>query len=268
MYVVKIGGSLVKEGIPENIAVDISDFARENSVVVVHGGGDKVTEIASRLGKEQKFIVSPEGIRSRYTDKETSEIYTMVMAGLIGKKIVATLQKYGVRCAGLSGLDSFIMKARRKTKLVTLDHRGRKVIVDGGYTGTVTSVNSSFLLDLLNKGIIPVISPIAIGEDFEFLNVDGDRAASAIASSLRAKSLIILTNVDGLILEGKVVREIRSSELRSRLREIGFGMQKKVIAASEAVEKGVGSAIICSGLMERPVTNAVKFSTGTVVLNG
>src|SRR5579885_1684396 len=105
MYVVKVGGSIVKEGFPEGIAKDIANLVSlEKKIVLVHGGGDIVTDIASKLGKEQRFIVSPEGIRSRYTDRETAEIYTMVMTGLIRNKIVSSLSKRGIDCLGLSGI--------------------------------------------------------------------------------------------------------------------------------------------------------------------
>ncbi len=269
MLVVKVGGSLLKNGFPENIAEDIASLTSSGErIVLVHGGGDIVTDIASKLGKEQKFIISPEGIRSRYTDKETAEIYTMVMTGLIRNKIVSALQRHNIAAAGLSGVDCMLMRAKRKSKLLILDSRGRKVMIEGGYTGTIVSVNSELLLELASKKILPVISPVAIGEDFEFLNVDGDRAASSIASSLSSDYLMLLTNVEGLILEGKVVREISPANARARLKEIGFGMQKKVIAAAEAVEKGVKCSVICSGLEERAITRALKGELGTVVKNG
>src|SRR3972149_2264249 len=135
LLVVKMGGSILKEGASSELVSDLQALAKENKIVLVHGGGVEVTEIAAKLGKEQKFIVSPEGFRSRYTDKETMEIYTMVMAGKLNKQIVLALQSLGIPAVGLSGLDGAILKAERKKKLIAMDERGRKKVIDGGYTG-------------------------------------------------------------------------------------------------------------------------------------
>src|SRR3990170_590644 len=95
LIVVKMGGSILKEGASSALVSDLKGLLAENRAVLVHGGGVEVTEIAAKLGKEQKFIISPEGFRSRYTDRETIEIYTMVMAGKINKQIVLALQSQG-----------------------------------------------------------------------------------------------------------------------------------------------------------------------------
>ena len=92
LLVIKMGGSILKEGAGAELIADLKEVAKTNKMVLVHGGGVEVTEVASKLGKEQKFIVSPEGFRSRYTDKETIEIYTMVMAGKINKQIVLDIR--------------------------------------------------------------------------------------------------------------------------------------------------------------------------------
>src|SRR4030067_3455801 len=96
LFVVKIGGSILKEGASSNLVSDLKELLKENNAVLVHGGGVEVTEIAANLGKEQKFIVSPEGFRRRYTDKETIEIYSMVMAGKKNKQNVLALQSQGI----------------------------------------------------------------------------------------------------------------------------------------------------------------------------
>ena len=111
LFVIKMGGSILKEGASQDLIADLKEVAKQHQIVLVHGGGVEVTEIASKLGKEQKFIMSPEGFRSRYTDKETIEIYTMVMAGKINKQIVLALETQGLNAVGLSGLDSAILKA-------------------------------------------------------------------------------------------------------------------------------------------------------------
>src|SRR3972149_9827285 len=126
LLVVKMGGSILKEGASSELVSDLQALAKENKIILVHGGGVEVTEIAAKLGKKQQFIVSPEGFRSRYTDKETIEIFTMVMAGKINKQIVSALQSQGIPAAGLSGLDGLLLKAERKKRLIVVDERGRE----------------------------------------------------------------------------------------------------------------------------------------------
>jgi len=152
LLVIKMGGSILKEGASSDLVSDLKELLKENKAVLFHGGGVEVTEIAAKLGKEQKFIVSPEGFRSRYTDKETIEIYTMVMAGKINKQIVLALQSQGIAAVGLSGLDGAILKAERKKKLIAVDERGRKKVMDGGYTGKISKVNADLIQLLLEKG--------------------------------------------------------------------------------------------------------------------
>jgi len=263
--VVKLGGSLLKEGVPDTILDDLARQAGSNKLIIVHGGGDLVTDIAQRLGKEQRFIVSPEGIRSRFTDKETSEIYTMVMSGMISKRLTAALGKRGVRAVSLSGLDGSLLLARRKKKLVTFDGRGRRILIDGGYTGKVERVNSDLIERLLAGGYLPLISPVAISEEGEALNIDGDRAAASAAIAIGADAIVFLTNVDGLMMEGRLVEKASAPQGRALLPSIGFGMQKKVMASVECIEGGVSEAIICSGLAENPVTKGLNHSNCTVI---
>ena len=151
LLVIKMGGSILKEGTSTDLIADLKEVAKTNKIVLVHGGGVEVTEIAAKLGKEQKFIISPEGFRSRYTDKETIEIYTMVMAGKINKQIVLALQSQGIPAVGLAGLDAVDLKAERKTKLIAVDERGRKKVIDGGYTGKITQSKLSCSTCCLRK---------------------------------------------------------------------------------------------------------------------
>src|SRR4030067_690585 len=207
LFVIKMGGSILKEGASSDLVGDLKTLLGENKAVLVHGGGVEVTEIASKLGKEQKFIVSPEGFRSRYTDKETIEIYSMVMAGKINKQIVLALQSQGIPAVGLSGVDGLILKAERKKKLIAVDERGRKRVIDGGYTGKISEVNVDLIKFLLEKGYVPIVTPIAMSEDFEPLNVDGDRTAAFVAGALQADKLILLTDVEGLMLKGEPIQK-------------------------------------------------------------
>jgi len=265
LFVVKMGGSILKEGASSELVSDLKGLLAENKAVLVHGGGAEVTEIAAKLGKEQKFIVSPEGFRSRYTDKDTIEIYSMVMAGKINKQIVLALQSQGIPAVGLSGLDGLLLKAERKKKLIAVDEKGRKRVIDGGYTGKITEVNAGLLQFLLKQGYVPVVAPIAVSEEFEPLNVDGDRTAAFIAGALKANCLILLTDVQGLVLKGKEVPRISAAEVKEVLSSIGQGMSTKVHAALEALNQGVGEVLITSGLEKLPISSALKHKYGTVI---
>jgi acetylglutamate/LysW-gamma-L-alpha-aminoadipate kinase len=117
MITIKIGGSVVDNLHPSTI-LDIKKVVESEGVILVHGGGKEVTKVCKQLGKEPKFVTSPSGIKSRYTDKETVEIFTMVMAGRINKAIVQMLQKNGINAIGLSGVDGKIIQAERKKKLL------------------------------------------------------------------------------------------------------------------------------------------------------
>ena len=265
LLVAKLGGSILRTGASSELVKDLKEILKKNKIVFVHGGGSEVTEVASKLGKKQKFIVSPQGFRSRYTDKETIEIFTMVMAGKINKNIVLALEKQGIAAVGLSGLDGFLLKALRKKRLIIIDERGRKKIIDGGYTGRIIEINTDLLWSILKKNYTPVITPIAISKEFEPLNVDGDRTAAAIASSLKADRLILMTDVEGLILNKKLVSKIKASEIKSFLPEIGQGMSTKVHASLEALNKGVKEVIITSGSGKKPLSSALNHERGTVI---
>ncbi|MCW4017556.1 MAG: [LysW]-aminoadipate/[LysW]-glutamate kinase [Candidatus Bathyarchaeota archaeon] len=265
LLVIKMGGSILKEGASTDLVTDLKTLLSEHKVVLVHGGGVEVTEIASKLGKEQQFIVSPEGFRSRYTDKETIEIYSMVMAGKINKQIVLALQSQGIAAVGLSGLDAQILQAERKKRLIAVDGRGRKRVLDGGYTGKINQVNTDLLHLLLEKGYTPIVTPIAMSEEFEPLNVDGDRPAAILAGALKADKLILLTDVKGLMLKGERIAKIAASEIKEVLSSIGAGMSTKVHAATEALNQGVGEVLITAGTGKNPLSTALKHETGTVV---
>lgn len=265
LFVIKMGGSILKEGASNDLVSDLKTILTEHKVVLVHGGGAEVTEISTKLGKQQQFIMSPEGFRSRYTDKETIEIYSMVMAGKLNKQIVLALEAQGIQAVGLSGLDAKILQAERKKRLIAVDERGRKRVMDGGYTGKITTVNTDLLKLLLEKGYTPIVTPIAISEEFEPLNVDGDRTAAIVAGALKADKLILLTDVAGLMLKGERIPKIGASEVKEVLSSIGAGMSTKVHAATEALSEGVGEVLITSGQGKAPISSALKHETGTVI---
>ncbi|MBA3976879.1 MAG: [LysW]-aminoadipate/[LysW]-glutamate kinase [Nitrosopumilus sp.] len=265
MIVIKIGGSIV-EGLHSSILDDFSELYKKEKIVVVHGGGKDVTNIATQMGKEQKFIVSPEGKQSRYTDKETSMIFTMVMSGKVNKNITAMLSSKGIPSVGITGIDGKTIRAVRKKKLVILNEKGRKMVIDGGYTGKVSDIDPKLISVLLDNGYLPVVSPIALGEDYEFLNIDGDRAAANIAGALKSDIVIFITNVSGLMMEEKLVNNLTLEEASKLLPKIGPGMEKKVLASTEALTLGVKKTIIASGLVKNPILSALAHNNCTVIM--
>ena len=253
------------DGLHPSTISDLKKVSQHEKIILVHGGGKEVTKISEALGKEQKFIVSPGGIKSRYTDKETVEIFTMVMSGKINKMIVRILQKNGINAVGLSGIDGKIIQAERKKKLIVINEKGRKMAIDGGYTGKIQDVNSSLVSVILDQGYVPVISPIALSEEFDFLNVDGDRAAAYVAGKMHSDKILFLTNVDGLMMDDKLVKKLSLSEAKEILPKIGFGMEKKILAATEALELGVKEALVANGQKENPISSAIAHDNCTVI---
>jgi acetylglutamate/LysW-gamma-L-alpha-aminoadipate kinase len=265
VIVAKIGDKVMKAAFSAKALHDLEHICRQNQTVLVHGGGNTVTRLAEKLGVQQKFIVSPEGFRSRYTDIETMRIFTMVMAGKINKEIVLLLQSRKIPAIGLSGLDGGLIRAERKKRLIIKDEAGRRRVVEGGYTGRVTDVDASLLQTLLGAHYVPVIAPIALGSDNEALNLDGDRTASHIASALKADLLLLMTDVNGVLLNGRHVSRLRSAEAKRSLESLGPGMSTKVHAAIDALSNGVGKVIIAPGGSATPFTSAIQEQTGTVI---
>lgn len=264
MITIKIGGSVVDNLHPSTIS-DIKKIAETEGVVLVHGGGKEVTKVCKQLGKEPRFVTSPSGIKSRYTDKETAEIFTMVMAGRINKTIVQMLQKNGINAIGLSGVDGKIIQAQRKKKLLIINERGRKQAIDGGYTGKITEINSNLINSLLDQGLTPAISPIAISEESDVLNVDGDRAAAYIAGKVGTDKVLFITNVDGLLMDDKLVKKLTLEEAKEIRPKIGPGMEKKILASTEALDMGVKEALIANGQKENPISSAIAHDNCTVI---
>ncbi|NOQ44111.1 MAG: [LysW]-aminoadipate/[LysW]-glutamate kinase [Nitrosopumilus sp.] len=264
MITIKIGGSVVDNLHPSTI-LDIKKIVESEGVIIVHGGGKEVTKVCEQLGKEPKFVTSPSGIKSRFTDKETAEIFTMVMAGRINKAIVQMLQKNGINAIGLSGVDGKIIQAERKKKLLIINEKGRKQAIDGGYTGKIKEINSSLIKSLLDLGLTPVISPIAISEESDFLNVDGDRAAAYIAGKVGTDKVLFITNVDGLLMDDKLVTKLTLAEAKEIRPKIGPGMEKKILASTEALDMGVKEALIANGQKENPISSAISHDNCTVI---
>ena len=262
MIVVKAGGRALEQNL-DNILRSLAEgFSRGLKLIFVHGGGDVVSRYEKAMGIEPRFVISPQGIRSRYTDERELEVYVMVMAGKLNKEIVARLQSHGVKAIGVSGADGGLLKAERKKRIVIVDERGRKRAIPGGYTGRIREVEVRLIEMLVDEGYLVVISPIALSYDHELLNVDADQAAAKIAGALKAEKLLILTDVEGVIADGEILREIKVDEAETIKPKLGVGMNRKVLMCSEAVRNGVGEAIISSGLIENPLA-ALEGNLGT-----
>ncbi|MEM4943129.1 MAG: [LysW]-aminoadipate/[LysW]-glutamate kinase [Saccharolobus sp.] len=264
MIVVKIGGRVVKNSL-DKVLLDIPNI--KDKIILVHGGGDIVTEYSKKMGIEPTFVTSPNGIRSRYTTKEELDIYVMAMS-LINKQIVGKLCSIGVNAIGISGVDGNILTAERKKRIVIIDERGKKRIIDGGYTGKVKEIRSKILFDLINIFDVIVFSPIALDPvEKTPLNIDGDQAAFSISKSIKPDTLIFLSDVDGVLIDGKVINKLTKNEAKVLSNKIGAGMNRKLLMAAESLEYGVNKVIISNGLKENPITNALAFN-GTVIING
>jgi acetylglutamate/LysW-gamma-L-alpha-aminoadipate kinase len=263
--VIKVGDTVMGDALSETALADLETVTRRMPTILVHGGGNTVTGLAEKLGVHQKFVTSPEGFRSRYTDAETMQVYTMVMAGKVNKQIVVQLLARKILAIGLSGLDGGLIRAERKRRLIVIDERGRKRAVDGGYTGLVTSTDGALLRTLMNAGYVPVIAPIALGEGNEPLNIDGDRTAAHVATAVNAETLLLVTDVEGVGLQSGLVRNLTASEAKKNLSNLGPGMITKVYAALEAISGGVRTVIVAPGKGSAPYTAALNGEKGTLI---
>ncbi|MCX6770351.1 MAG: [LysW]-aminoadipate kinase [Candidatus Micrarchaeota archaeon] len=255
MIVVKIGGSMADNA--ANLASDIASLVSSGEkVVLVHGGGPQVTALEKAVGREPAYIYSKEGFKSRHTDGQTMQNFVMAVGGGVNSSLVRTLRKSGVNAVGVSG-SSGIVFAKRKI-LVSVEN-GKERMVRDDYSGKIARIDSAPLLALLERGFVPTVAPIALGEEFEALNVDGDRAAAAIAAKLSASRLILFTDVEGFFANfpNDLVSRATGSEIPEFQKKAAAGMKRKLVATSEALLGGVPEVIICCGTREKPATSAL-----------
>jgi acetylglutamate/LysW-gamma-L-alpha-aminoadipate kinase len=266
MIVIKIGGA---SGVNmPAICQDVAEIMTGGQqVILVHGGSAETNVISEKLGYPPRFITSPAGFTSRYTDRPTLEIFAMVTAGKINKLLVEMMQKAGVNAFGCSGVDGQLMVARRKDAVRSIEN-GRQRIIRDDYTGKIEKVNSHLLDWLVQAGCLPVIAPLAISPDGEMLNVDADRAAAMVAGAVRAEQLLLLTNVPGLLRhypdETSLIPHIDRVKVEQAMAFAEGRMKKKVLGACEALELGVGKVVFADGRGEHPVQNALA-GHGTVI---
>lgn len=257
--VVKLGGRVLDS--IEEIAGELASLASDGvKAIVVHGGGGIVDSYSRRMGVEPRYVVSPQGIRSRYTSREELEVYVMVMRGLVSARIVSSLQRAGLRALGVSGLDLGSVVAERKERIVVVNERGRLQVIPGGYTGRIVKVEESSIRGLLRLADVLVVSPIASGPGYVPLNVDGDQMAAEIAAALGCR-LVMVTDVEGVIIGGSIVRGLSAAEALRLAGSVGEGMNRKLVMAARAVQKGAPRAIIGSP----PIRDLYESRRGTVI---
>jgi [amino group carrier protein]-L-2-aminoadipate 6-kinase len=238
-------------------------------IVVLHGTSEAVNTLSERLGIQPRTLQSPSGHVSRYTDPETLDVYTMAAVGQVNTGLVGKLQRLGVNAIGLSGLDGKLMVAKRKEAVRAIDPTtGRQRIVRDDYTGRVEQVNGALLRVLIAAGYVPVIAPLAIGLECERLNVDGDRAAAQVAGALGAETLVILTNVPGLLAnfpdESSLIPHVAASDIERAIELAGGRMKKKVLAAQEALDLKVTRIVLADSRIAAPLSAAIA-GKGTVI---
>jgi [amino group carrier protein]-L-2-aminoadipate 6-kinase len=265
VIVVKIGG-----GGGVDLEACCADVARLHAggerVALVHGGSVAATQLGEALGHAPRFLTAPSGVRSRYTDARTLEVFTLALGGL-NAEIVARLQARGVDALGLSGIDGRVLEGRRKEAVVAVEDGRRRVIRDDR-SGTVERVNAPLLRTLLESGYVPVLSPPALSPDGP-INVDADRASALVASALGAHTLIVLSNVPGLLRDPAdlttLVHHVRGDvELEAALELAASRMRIKLLAARAALHGGVARVVIADGRRDRPVARALA-GEGTIV---
>ncbi|MBR4501102.1 MAG: acetylglutamate kinase [Clostridia bacterium] len=257
IVVVKYGGNaMINEQLKQQVMEDMVLLQLIGvKVVLVHGGGPEITETMQRLGKKSEFV---DGLR--VTDKETVDIVQMVLAGRINKTLVNLLQTKGGKAMGISGMDGRLIEARPKDERL-------------GFVGTVTRVNTQPILDLLEKGYIPVVSTLGCDRQGNVYNVNGDTAAAYIAGALGAKRLIMMTDIAGILRDkddpSTLISQVSVRDARSLYDSgiISGGMIPKVDCCIRAIDLGVKKVIIMDGtiphaLLQELLTNE---GAGTMV---
>ena len=266
MIVVKVGGG---DGIDRGaVCSDLAKLWGEGrEIILIHGANAETNRVAEALGHPPRFITSPNGMTSRFTDRRTLEIFEMVYCGLVNKGWVETLQYLGVNAVGLSGIDGRLFEGRRKATVRSVE-KGKVKVLRGDYTGTVDRVNRHLLDLLLGGDYLPVLTPPGVSVDGQAVNVDGDRVAAAVAAAVGADVLLLLSNVAGLLArfpdESSLIRHLTLSELDQRLGWAQGRMKKKVLGAMEAVQAGVGRVVLGDARIDRPVSRALA-GKGTVI---
>jgi len=252
IVVIKYGGAaMVQESFKQSFADDVVLLQSLGlRPVIVHGGGPEVTKAIEQYGQKSSFI---DGLR--VTDLLSMKISEMVLSGLVNKEIVAHINKTNGLAVGLSGKDGRLILARK------FKHPD----ADLGFVGEVEQINPQLIFSLLENNYIPVISPIGMCKDGQTYNINADTAASHLAIALKAKKLIFLTNVKGILKDEKLISVVNSQETKNLIKEgvIQGGMVPKVQGMLLSLDKGVNSVHIINGMDHHALISELFTETGT-----
>ena len=233
-FVIKYGGAAMRdERLKASFAQDVTILRKIGiNIIIVHGGGRDITDLASALNIPTRFVDG-----QRYTDEKMVDIVLMVLAGKLNKEIVNLITTNGGNAVGLCGMDNGLLKAQRITEK------------DLGLVGDVSFVNTVFLNLLLNNGMMPVIAPLAVGEDNKILNINADLAAGAIATALKAEKLVYLSDIEGVLVDKQLISSLTNAEAESLIERgaIHSGMIPKVRSAFTTLDAGVNKVHIIDG---------------------
>ena len=245
-FVIKYGGHAMGDRkLAEIFARDVVLVKQVGiNPIVVHGGGPQIGDMLKRLRIENEFV---DGLR--VTDRRTVEIVEMVLAGAINKEVVSAINGAGGTAVGISGKDGRLIRARKLQHRRKTDSRIER-IVDLGFVGEPTAIETRVLDTLVNSHMIPVIAPLGVDENGTTYNINADTASGAIAGAIGAARLLMLTDVAGVLDEnGDLVTEITDRQARDMIRSgtVAGGMIPKVETCLDAVGRGVGAAVIMDG---------------------
>ena len=251
--VVKYGGNaMTEEKLKHSFASDVVMLKLVGiNTVIVHGGGPQIDDQLNKIGKKGEFV---QGMR--VTDAETMDVVEMVLAGLINKQIVGFINNEGGRAIGLCGKDGNMVTARKVTRTIVDDATKQEQEVDLGFVGEPDHVDSRVLEALLGRELIPVLAPVCNGEDGQTYNVNADTFAGAIAGALKAKRLLLLTDVPGVLDKNKeLIPELTIARIHELIADgtITGGMIPKVETCIYALEQGVEGVVIMDGKVPHAV---------------
>ncbi|GAC1333954.1 MAG: [LysW]-aminoadipate kinase [Chloroflexota bacterium] len=241
--VIKLGGS---QGI--DLPRFLGDLARfDRPYILVHGANVELDGLMRQVGVEPRLVTSSNGQISRFTDQATMDLFLMAYCGKVNKRIVESLQSLGVNAVGLSGMDGGIVRGRRKARIRVVED-GKSRMLDGDYAGSIEQIDTTLPCTLLEHGYVPVLTPPALSNDGEAINVDGDKLAMELAVALHADTLLVFSNTAGLLRDvndsGSTVPVIEIDEMEEAMVLAQGRMKKKVLAASDAVRRGIREVVL------------------------
>jgi acetylglutamate kinase len=268
VIVVKYGGhAMVDENLKRSFALDIILMKTVGlNPIVVHGGGPQIGSFLKRLSIESEFV---DGMR--VTDKQTMDVVEMVLVGKVNKEIVTLINQNGGRAVGLSGKDGQLLTAKKMKYVRKRGDDQPTEIIDIGMVGEITSVNNGILTNLLEGQFVPVIAPVGAGRKGETYNINADLVAGHIASSLRARKLILLTDTEGVLdKDGRLISTIKMDSAHGLIDDgtVKGGMIPKLRCATQAMRGGVRKAHIIDGRKKHAILLEVftKEGIGTEIV--